>query len=114
MNFVLQWIDLAWLALAWCVARKDQRGWVVGFFIVSMLMMRLQAELMASIGYPDGLIGLMDTPVYTRGLIVYSIAYAVYMIVLRYSVNAKGTLLMAASLAFFFMAFFTAAIVMVL
>lgn len=114
MDFVLQWIDLAWLALAWCVARKDQRGWVLGFFIASMLMMRLLAELMTSIGYPDGIVGLMDTPVYTRGLFVYSIAYAVYMIVLRYSMNAKGTLLMAVSLAFFFFSFFTTAIVMVL
>jgi hypothetical protein len=114
MNFVLQWIDLAWLVMAMCMARKDQRGWVFGFFMGSMLMMRLLSELMDSIGYPNGLIGLMDTPVRTRGLMIYSIAYVGYMAFIRFSLNAKGTLLMAASLGFFFMSFFITAIVMVL
>ena len=114
MNFVLQWIDLAWLVLVLCVARKDQRGWVFGFFIGSMIMMRMLVELMTSIGHPNGLMGFMDTPVHTRGLIVYSIAYVIYMVLIRYSPNAKGALLMAASIGFFFFSFFTTAIVMVL
>jgi len=114
MNFVLQWIDLAWLVLVLCVARKDQRGWVFGFFIGSMIMMRMLVELMTDIGHPNGLMGFMGTPVHTRGLIVYSIAYVIYMVLIRYSPNAKGTLLMAASIGFFFFSFFTTAIVMVL
>lgn len=114
MTFVLQWIDLAWLAMAFLIARRDQRGWVVAFFLGSMVMMRLLAELMASIGHPFGLIGFMNASVHTRGLIIYSLAYVGYIAFIRYSPNARGTLLMAASIAFFFGAFFTTALVMVL
>lgn len=114
MKFVLQWIDLGWLLMGLCLARKDQRLWVLGFFVCSMIMMRMMAELMDSIGYPSGLIGLMETPVLTRGLLIYSVAYVLYMAIVRYSPNAHGTLLMALSLAFFFAAFFICAFVMVL
>ncbi len=114
MKFVLQWIDLAWLAMAFLIARKDQRLWVLGFFAGSMVMMRLLVELMGSIGYPDGLLGVMDTPVHTRGLLFYSFIYLVYIAFIYYSPSARGTLLMAASIGFFFIAFFTTAFVMVL
>lgn len=114
MALILQWIDLVWLALALCVARKDQRAWVAGFFIASMVMMRLLVELMQSIGYPYGIIGLMATPIHTRGLIFYSAVYLIYILFFHFSPNAKGTLLMAASIAFFFAAFFATAFLMVL
>lgn len=114
MKFVLQWIDVAWLVMALVLARKDQRMLVLAFFIGSMAMMRLLVELMVSIGYPYGIVGLLGTPVLTRGLILYSIIYVAYMAFLRLSPNAKGTLLMAASIGFFFIAFFVTALVMVI
>lgn len=114
MKFVLQWIDVSWLILAYLVARKDQRAWVIGFFASSMLMMRMMVELMVSIGYPDGLLGLLATPVHTRALILYSLSYVVYMAFVYFSPNAKGTLLMATSIAIFFASFFATAFIMVL
>ncbi len=114
MKFVLQWIDLGWLIMAYFIARKDQRAWVMGFYISSMLMMRLLTELMVSINHPNGLIGLVETPVHTRALILYSLSYVAYMLFIYFSPNAKGTLLMATSIAIFFASFFTTALVMVL
>ncbi len=114
MKFLLQWIDLAWLALALPVARRDQRVWVFGFFIGSMVMMRLLSELMESIGYPAGIMGFWVTPVFTRGLLVYSVFYMIYIMLIYFSPNAQGTMLMAASLGLFFLAFFTFALLMVI
>lgn len=113
MKFVLQWIDLAWLVMAFAVARKDQRGWVLAFFIASMVMMRMLVELMTYIGYPNGITGLIDTPVHTRALVIFSFFYIAYIAFFHFSPNAKGMLLMAGSIAFFFMSFFTTAVVMI-
>lgn len=106
---------MLWLGMAMMIARRDQRPWVAAFFIASMVMMRLLSELMGWIGYPDGLLGLIKTfPVHTRALVVYSLTYIIYMGFLYYSPGARGMLLMAASIGFFFTAFFTTAIVMIL
>ncbi|MCE7887751.1 MAG: hypothetical protein DYH13_09675 [Alphaproteobacteria bacterium PRO2] len=113
MKFVLQWIDVAWLVMAFAVAKKDQRGWVVSFFIASMVMMRMLVELMTYIGYPNGITGLIDMPVHSRALIIYSLFYFAYIAFFHFSPNAKGMLLMAGSIAFFFASFFTTATVMI-
>lgn len=113
MKFVLQWIDIAWLVLALVAARKDQRLWVAAFFAASMVMMRMLVELMAYIGYPNGITGLIDMPVHTRAMLTYGLFYIVYIAFFYYSPNAKGTLLMAGSIAFFFAAFFTTAVIMI-
>lgn len=105
---------MVWFVLALAVARKDQRLWVAGFFIGSMIMMRMIVELMATIGYPSGIMGWLDMPIMTRGLIVYSLCYLAYIGLFYFSPNAHGALLMAASIGFFFFAFFTFAIMTVL
>ncbi|MCC7305514.1 MAG: hypothetical protein IT558_04550 [Alphaproteobacteria bacterium] len=114
MDFILQWIDLAWFALALAVARKDQRAWVAGFFLSSMVMMRMLVELMEGINYPDGILQIVPMSVLGRGLVIYSLAYLGYIGLIHFSPNAHGSILMAASLAFFFAAFFTFAFAMVL
>ena len=113
MKFVLQWIDICWLVMAFIVARREQRPWVVSYMIGSMVMMRMLSELMDYIGYPNGITTLLDMPVHTRALLVYSFFYIAYIAFFHYNPNAKGTLLMAASIAFFFATFFTTAVIMI-
>lgn len=113
MKFVLQWIDVAWLILALVAARKDQRLWVIAFFAASMVMMRMLVELMAYIGYPHGITGLVGMLVQTRAMLLYGLFYIAYIAFFYYSPGAKGTLLMAGSIGFFFAAFFTTAIIMI-
>lgn len=114
MNFILQWIDVLWLPVALVVVHKEQRGWALGFFLSCMLMLRLQAELLTFIGYPRGILFFMDSPVYQRGLIIYSLFYALYLIMAYYSPHTKGPVFMAASISIFFMALFTTMICMIL
>lgn len=99
--------------MAFFVAKKDQRAWVVSYMVGSMVMMRLLSELMSHIGFPNGITGWIDTPVHTRALLIYSVSYIGYIAFFYYNPNARGTLLMAASIAFFFATFFTTAVIMI-
>ncbi len=114
MTIVLQWIDVLWLALALALVRPDQRPFVAGFFAACMMMMRLQIELMKSLGYSHGLFGLLSLHVFYRGLAAYSFFYAVYLVVACFSPLARGTILMATSILFFFAALVVSMLGMVL
>lgn len=114
MNFLLQWIDLIWLPLAFFVVQKDQRPWVMGFFISCMIMMRLQIELVESTGFVDGFLGLSGMSARARGIAVYTLFYAIYLVLVLFSPYSRGVMLMAASISVFFAALFTSMIIMIL
>lgn len=114
MQNLLQWLDLAWVVIALIVARKEQRVWVLGFFAGCMIMMRLEVELMQSIGYNQGIIGLLDYGVQARGLAVFSLFYLIFLVWLMFSPYAKGTILMAVSISIFFTAAFISMLAMCL
>lgn len=114
MDFLLQWIDLIWLPLAFFVAGKSQRPAVMGFFAACMIMMRLQVELVETTGYMNGFLGLVDMSARARAIMTYSAFYAIYLVLLLFSPYSRGPVLMAASISVFFAALFTSMIVMVL
>ena len=114
MSFILQWIDLMWLPIGLASVHKPQRALSAGFFISCMIMMRLQIELMHSTGYSNGFTTLMTSDVSIRALVVYSLFYAIYIIMAVYSPKTTGTIYMAASISIFFAALFTSMIVMVI
>ncbi|MEZ5814613.1 MAG: hypothetical protein R3E13_07860 [Alphaproteobacteria bacterium] len=114
MNFILQYIDLLWLPIGVLTVHKQHRTWAAGFFIGCMIMMRLQAELMASTGFNSGFTGWWSMDAHSRGQITYSIFYVAYIALALYSPGTKGTIFMAASISIFFAALFTSMIVMVI
>lgn len=114
MGFILQWIDAIWIPLVLVGVHKAQRWWGLGFVLLCMVMMRLQVDLMQSIGHPFGILQLLPFHVFTKGQIVYSIFYALYIILAHYSPNTNGFIFMAASISMFFMALTVSMIVMLL
>jgi hypothetical protein len=118
MNFVLQFViqsaDALWIPVALIVCHKHQKAMAALYVVCSMVMMRLMIELMASIGYPFGLIGILDAPVALRGQIVYHIFYAIFMALAYFSRETRGALLLAAALSMFFITAVVFSIVMVL
>ncbi|MCF8495910.1 MAG: hypothetical protein K9G62_04490 [Alphaproteobacteria bacterium] len=114
MNHILQWIDLIWLPLGWIVVAKDQRWLVAGILFGCMTMMRLQAELMDSIGYSTGMLPYLELQDYERGLLIYSLFYAVFLGIVHFSPQMKGALLLGAGLSLFFMVFTTAGLIMLI
>lgn len=114
MDFILQWIDALWLVVALAVVHRQHRWLVLGFMAACMIMVRLQTELMIVAGYPRGILRFIESDVFSRGLITYSIFYALYLILAYYSPGTKGPIFMAASISIFFMALFVSTVVMVL
>lgn len=111
---IYPYIDLIWLPAGLLVIHKKQRLWAAGFFIGSMIMMRLLVDLIESIGYPQGILPVLDAPLFTRGLVVYSAFYAFYILLAAISPKSIAPVFIAASISIFFMASITAVIVMIL
>lgn len=114
MSFILQWIDVIWLPLAYLFVHKEQRMWALGTILGCMAMMRMLTELMQSINYPAGIIGLWSMPVHNRGLLVYSVFYLVYLLIAHYSPLARSAVFMATSIMIFFASAVSFALVMVI
>lgn len=106
--------DFIWLPVALLILHKGQRLWAIGFFILCFSMMRLLIELMESIGYPRGILPLLDAPLFLRGLITYSIFYVLYILMAYFSPGGYRSVFIAASISTFILASITAAVIMAL
>ncbi len=113
-DFIYLWADVIWLPTAFLIVHKPHRWLALGFVICSMILMRLQAEMMIFVGYDNGIMGIMSSNVYSRGLVVSSIFYILFFIMAHYSKETKKVIFMAASLTIFFAIFVTNALVMLL
>ena len=113
-DYLYVWIDIIWLPIAYLTVHKQHRWWAVGLVLGSIILIRLQAEMMTYIGYGNGIMGVLQSNVYTRGLIVSSIYYILFLIMAHFSRKTQGVVFMAACLTIFFAIFATTAIVMLL
>ena len=111
---ILPWIDVIWLPIAYFFVHREQRLWAIGCILSCMAMMRMLTELMQSIHYPDGLLGLWSMPVHNRGLLVYSFFYLVYLLIAHYSPLARSAVFMTTSIMIFFASAITFSIVMLI
>lgn len=114
LTLIYHWIDLLWIPIVFFLVHERHRWWALGFAIACSTMMHLQVEIMTSIGYQYGLMGILPLSAYTRGLIVYSLFYILFLLLAHFSPRTQGVVFMAACLAIFFMVFFTSMITMVL
>ena len=114
MNIILTWIDVIWLPIAFFVVHKDQRWMTLAFFLSCFFIMRLQIEMLVSLGYPTGFLPLIKWPVQYTGLGVYSLFYAAYILMAYFSPGSNKHIFLAASISIFFAAILTSMVFMVL
>lgn len=112
--FIYQWIDFLWLPIAWFAVHKAHRVGMVIFAAVSILTMRTQVELVESTGFVTGFLPVMDSSLFTRGVIVYSVMIAIFLLLAHYSPRATGYLFLAAAVSFYIGEVCLSMIVMVL
>ncbi len=113
-DFLYLWADVIWLPITYFSVHKKHRWCAIGFILCSMILIRLQAEIMTHIGFDNGIMGLLSSNVHTRGLYVSSFYYILFLIMARFSQSTKRVVFLAACLTIFFLIFATAAIVMLL
>lgn len=104
-GIIYQWIDLLWLPIALMAVHRKHWIYALSFIVAGAVTLRTQIELMESINYPTGFFPFFETPLYTRGLIVYSIIYALYLLLAHYSRATRPIVFFAGTLSFYFLAF---------
>ncbi len=114
LDSLYYWIDIIWIPVLFFGVHKKHRWWAAGFAISCIIIVRLLAEVLVHLGYPNGIMGLIEMNVYNRGIIVTSFFYILFLILAHYSRGTEGVVFLAACLTFFFMIFATAAIAMLL
>lgn len=111
---LFQWIDLLWLPVAAVAVHKGQRLTAVFFVLCCALIVRLQIELMVDIGYPTGILPWMNSTLYSRGIVTYSLFIAVFLLLSRYSPKINMFVYMASAFSIFFVAFCVSTALMLL
>ena len=104
-SLAVEWLDLLWIPIALFIVHKGQKLKAVFFILICVATLRLQMEIMQSIGYSGGLTGFFEMSSFNRGLIVYSVFIAGYLLLSYLSPYTRGPIYLAASLSIFFMAF---------
>ena len=113
-KLIYYWIDLIWVPIMFFGVHKPHRWWALGFVISSIVLIRLMVEVMTYIGYEFGIMGFWDAHVHTRGVIVSSFFYILFLLLAHFSRRTEGVVFMAACLSIFFMIFVVTATVMLL
>lgn len=87
----------------------------VAFVLSCSLFMRLQVELLGSMGYTDqSILNLMQSRPYFRALIIYSVFIAIFLVLAHFSPNTKGVIYLAACLSILVIALVVSTVFMVI
>ncbi len=108
------WLDLIWLPVALLTVHKGQRIKSSAFVLSCILTLRLQVEIIEGMGFKTGILGFLDSSLYHRGLVLYSLFIMLFLLLSWFSPNTKGYLYLAVSISLFFMAFTASSFIMVL
>lgn len=114
MYFIYFWADAIWVPIAFFGVHKKHRWWAIAFVIASMTLIRLMSEIMMYNGYDNGIMGFLTSNVHSRGIVVSSFYYILFLIIAHFSPNTDGVVFLAACLSLFFSIFITTSIVMLL
>jgi hypothetical protein len=109
---IYQWIDFLWLPLAWFTVVPKFRLHAACFVLACLMTMRLLADIYESIGHPAGFLPFFDTPVYTRGLIFYSVIMTLYLLLAHYSPRTRPIVFFAANLSIYMMSLILCLLIM--
>lgn len=111
---ILNYIDFIWIPVALLIVHKEQRIVTAAFFASCFIMMRLQIEMMHSLGYPTGFLPLISWDVRKTALVTYMLFYLGYLGIAYWSPSGNKHIFLAASISIFFAAMLTSMAIMVL
>ncbi len=108
------WLDLLWIPAGMAAVERGKWFLTSGFILSCVLLLRLQIELMQSIGAPYGFFGFIGMGIYNRGLITYGVFIALFLVLAHFSRGGDKNVHMVASITIMIMAFCVSSLVMVL
>lgn len=110
----LPWIDFLWFPVALVTMERGKRLLTCLFILGCVVLLRLQVELLAQIGFPRGVFGLLDSALLLRGLVTYGVFIALFLIIAHLSQGAHKAIHLAASITMMIASFCVSTLVMVL
>lgn len=112
-QMVFQWSDALWIPAALIAAPPFLRVKAVLFVVLCMIGLRLQIEVFTSFNLADGIFHLLDAPLFTRGLVTYSIFIFLFLLLTHLSARVNPYVYIAAMISIFIFAFCVSALVMI-
>lgn len=104
-NGIYQFIDFLWLPIAWFVAHPQHRWKTMAFILTCLITLRTQVQLMESTGFVTGFLPIMDSHVFPRGMLAYSVIILLFLVMAHFSPRTQGVIFFAASLSIYILAF---------
>ncbi|MEM6812266.1 MAG: hypothetical protein AAF549_07345 [Pseudomonadota bacterium] len=105
LQIALLWLDLLWLPVVFIFLTK--RYWLKATLLIisCIFTLRMQVELMESIGYPTGILPFLDIHALFRGYIVYGLFIFAFIALSIFSKYENGYVYLAASISLYFASF---------
>ena len=113
-ELIYQWIDFIWLPIGFFAVHKQQRWMTLAFIFTCLMTMRTQIELVESTGNMTGFLDIMHSSLHSRGIVVYSVVYMIFLALAYFSPNTRGVIFFAATLSIYIMAFCVSMLLMAL
>jgi hypothetical protein len=113
-DLIYQWIDCLWIPIGLFMVRKGQRLMTVAFIAAIILTLRTQIELMTDIRHEHGILGWIPLGLYERGLIIYGLLIALFLILAHLSPRTTGVIFLAAIITLYILGFCASMLVMLL
>lgn len=104
-SFIYHYVDFLWLPVAWFTVRKRHRWYGIAFVLTCLATFRTQVELMESTGFETGFLPIMDSHIFPRGMIAWSIIIAMFLVLAHFSPRTKEIIFFAAALSIYILAF---------
>jgi hypothetical protein len=111
---ILPYADLIWAPIALIFMERGVKLKTCGFVLSCSLLLRLQTELLQQIGMGHGLFGLMESSVFVRGQVTYSVFILFFLILAWFSKGVDKHVHLAASISILIFAFCVSSVIMVL
>lgn len=107
-------LDLIWVIIALLTVHEGQRVNAAVFCGACYMFLRLQIETLYAFEYPAGIFNILETDLYTRGLISYSITNILFLIASIWSPSTKGIMFIASAISAFIIAAIISTTVLIL
>lgn len=95
------WIDLLWLPVGALAVGRGKRLMTLAFIATCIISLRTQIELFQAIGYPNGILGWLKLGLYERGLAIYGVLIALFLILAHLSPRTSGVIVLAVTITLY-------------
>ena len=112
--YIDEWVLTAWVIPALLFTHSEQKIKASFFVLLLALVLKLQVEMMGSLGFQKGFTGFVPFTAEARGLFVHSFFILLLIGISIFSKHTRPIIYLAACLSLFFLSFFLSSFIMLI